>query len=275
MNPILENDLLRVEVDPQHGGRVTSFLAKTPQTELLWYDATRLPVNPALDYDGNFAGGMDELLPCDPPELGFPDHGELWTLPLQATCTPNQLQLEGLLPICGLQYQRMMIISHNSFICKYLLQNTSRRPLNFLWKLHAALAIAEGDQLVAPAGCCQAADPGDWSKASDGLPRRWRGNYTVPAMDGSSDFFYLTDLQEGSLELRRKDGVAVRCDFDLRVFPCAWIFASFGRLNASRTMILEPCTNYPLSLDDAARARCCAHLEPGESLATEVRWSIR
>ena len=59
MNPVLENSLLRIEVDPEHGGRVTSFFAKMTQTELLWYDASRLPVNPALDYDGNFAGGMD------------------------------------------------------------------------------------------------------------------------------------------------------------------------------------------------------------------------
>ena len=60
MNPVLENSLLRIEVDPKHGGRITSFFVKASQTELLWYDASRLPVNPTLDYDGNFAGGMDE-----------------------------------------------------------------------------------------------------------------------------------------------------------------------------------------------------------------------
>ena len=275
MNPVLENSLLRIEVDPEHGGRVTSFFAKMTQTELLWYDASRLPVNPALDYDGNFAGGMDELLPCDPPEHGFPDHGELWTQPLQATFDQDRLILEGRLPKCGLAYRRIMFIDNNYLVCKYLLKNTVNQPLDFLWKLHAALAISPADRLMVPANCCQAADPGDWSKATTALPTRWKGVYDIPPMDGSSDFFYLTDLVEGNMELLRGDGVAVRCDFDTQVFPCAWVFASFGRLNGSRTLIMEPCTNYPLGLDDAVKAKCCAHLDAGESLATEVRWSVR
>ena len=80
--PILENDYLKITVDPSHGGRIIGFLNKLRGAEQIWYDPSRLPVDPALDYDGNFAGGMDELLPNDPPEDGFPDHGELWTLPL-------------------------------------------------------------------------------------------------------------------------------------------------------------------------------------------------
>ncbi|MBR4125316.1 MAG: hypothetical protein IKR13_03855 [Victivallales bacterium] len=274
MNPVLENSLLRIEVDPKHGGRITSFFVKASQTELLWYDASRLPVNPTLDYDGNFAGGMDELVPCDLPEHGFPDHGELWTQPLQATFDQDRLILEGRLPKCGLVYRRVMFIDNNYLVCKYLLKNTTELPLDFLWKLHAALAISPGDHLRVPANCCQAADPGDWSKGTTALPTRWKGVYDIPPMDGSSDFFYLTDLTDGSMELQRADDMVFRCNFDTRIFPCAWVFASFGRLNDSRTLIMEPCTNYPVALDDAVKAKCCAHLEPSESLSTEVRWSF-
>ena len=274
MDTFLENSLLRIEVDPNHGGRITSFLGKQTQTEMLWYDATRLPVNPVLDYDGNFAGGMDELVPCDLPEHGFPDHGELWTQPLQATFEGSQLVLEGKLPKSGLSYRRVMHLEYNTLISRYTLENASSTPLDFMWKLHAALAIAPGDQLVVPAHCQQAADPGDWSKAVSGLPCHWKGAYAIPEMDGTSDFFYLTDLQGGTMELRWLDGLHFRCDFDTRIFPCAWVFASFGRLNGSRTLIMEPCTNYPVALDDAVKAHCCAHLKPGETLATEVRWSV-
>ena len=274
MNPVLENSLLRIEVDPEHGGRVTSFFSKANQTEFLWYDPSRLPVNPALDYDGNFAGGMDELVPCDLPEHGFPDHGELWTQTLQATFDQDRLVLEGRLPKCGLYYKRTMSVNNNYIISNYLLQNLTSRPLDFMWKLHAAWAIAPGDRLAVPASCFQAADPGDWSKAATALPVRWNGSYDVPAMDGTSDFFYLTDLSNGSMELHRRDGQCFRCDFDTAVFPCAWVFASFGRLNGSRTLIMEPCTNYPVSLDDAVKAHCCARLDPGGLLSTEVRWSV-
>lgn len=274
MNTVLENSLLRIEVDSNHGGRITSFLGKQSQTEMLWYDATRLPVNPALDYDGNFAGGMDELVPCDLPEHGFPDHGELWTQPLQATFEGSQLVLEGRLPKSGLSYRRVMNLEYNTLVSRYTLENVGSTPLDFMWKLHAALAIAPGDRLLAPARCQQAADPGDWSKAVSGLPCHWKGDYTIPEMDGSSDFFYLTDLLDGSLELQKQSGLSFRCDFDLEVFPCAWIFASFGRLNNSRTLIMEPCTNYPISLDDAVKAKCCARLAPGEKITSVVRWSL-
>jgi hypothetical protein len=37
------------------------------------------------DYDSNFYGGIDELIPNDIPEnidgIDDPDHGELWTTP--------------------------------------------------------------------------------------------------------------------------------------------------------------------------------------------------
>lgn len=274
MGHILENSRLRVEVDPEHGGRITSLFDKESQTEFLWYDASRLPVKPELDYEGNFAGGIDELLPCDLPEHGFPDHGELWTTPLEPKTAGAELVLEGRLPKCQLIYRRIMKIDDKSFICKNLITNSSGRRLDFLWKAHAALAIAPGDRLEVPASCWQAADPGDWSKARDALPRAWRGWYEIPAMDGTSDFFYLTDLRLGFMNLCRADGRCLRCDFDTKVFPCAWVFASFGRLNGSRTLVIEPCTNYPVSLEDAVKARCCARLEPGGSLATELRWSV-
>ena len=103
--PVLENEFLRIATDPEHGGRITGFRDKKSGAELLWYDPARLPVDPALDYDGNFAGGMDELLPNDPPEDGFPDHGELWTLPLDCRKDGDTLVLHGQLPLCGLDYR--------------------------------------------------------------------------------------------------------------------------------------------------------------------------
>ncbi len=270
--PVLENDCLRVVIDPNHGGRVIHFFDKRRQAEQLWYDSTRLPVNPALDYDGNFAGGMDELLPNDPPEDGFPDHGELWTLPLAWEMSDYNLWMQNRLQISQLSYRREMHLEDNALVSTYRIENTSDRPLDFLWKLHAALRIEEGDMLEAPARCVQAADPGDWSAAAHGMPRQWPGKYAIPCMDGTSDFFYLTDLTAGKLWLHRKDGGVFRCDFNTDVFHCAWIFASYGRLNDSQTLIMEPCTNYPGTLAEARRSKVCAHLEPGETLKTTVKW---
>ena len=272
--PVLENDFLRIAVDPRHGGRIICFYDRIRRSEQLWYDPARLPLDPALDYDGNFAGGMDELLPNDPPEEGFPDHGELWTLPLECEADHGKLVLHGILPISGLAYRRTMQLEENTLVSEYCIENTADRPLDLLWKLHAALLIEPGDVLEVPANCIQAADPGNWSRTAHGMPQKWEGAYTVPKMDGSSDFFYLTDLTGNEIRLKRRSGTIFRCRFDAETFPCVWIFASFGRLNGSRTLIMEPCTNYPGTLSEARRSKVCAHLEPGEHFHTVVKWSI-
>lgn len=272
--PVIENDFLQITVDPAHGGRITGFLDKLRGTEQLWYDPSRLPVNPALDYDGNFAGGMDELLPNDPPEDGFPDHGELWTLPLNCREENGKLLLQGALPLCGLAYHREMYLAENTLIAEYRIENTTNHPQDFLWKLHAALQIECGDELDVPAECIQAADPGNWSKKNHGMPLRWNGKYTVTEMDGTSDFFYLTGLTGNEIRLTHGDGTIFSCRFDPAIFRCVWIFASFGRLNGARTLIMEPCTNYPGTLAEARSRKACARLNPEECIRTMVKWTV-
>ena len=268
----LENQRLSVEIDAAHGGRITSFFDKELKKEFLWYDASRLPVNPALDYDGNFAGGMDELLPNDPPENGFPDHGELWTASLKEERSGELLTVSGFLPCSKLFYRREMHLEDNALISRYCITNTAETRLDFLWKCHAAWRIEPGDRLFAQAHCVQAADPGDWSLAAAGMPKQWQNPYVIGAMNGKSDFFFLTDLQRSELLLKKSDGSSVKCIFDSAIFPNAWIFISFGRLNGSRTLIMEPCTNYPLTIAEAKKARVCAHLDPQQTLTTQVRW---
>ena len=272
--PVLENDFLRITLDPAHGGRIIAFQDKCSGQEMLWYDSSRLPVNPALDYDGNFAGGMDELLPNDPPEDGFPDHGELWTLPLDCEADRKKAELHGVLPLSRLEYRRTMHLEENTLVSEYRIENTASHPLDFLWKLHGAALIEPGDVLEVPANCIQAADPGDWSKTPHSMPQKWNGTYTVPEMNGSSDFFFLTDLIGNEIRLKRCNGTIFNCLFDAKIFPCVWIFASFGRLNGSRTLIMEPSTNYPGTLAEARRSKVCASLNPGESIHTTVKWAI-
>jgi hypothetical protein len=105
----LESDHLRVDVAPGVGGRVVSLVEKSGGHEFLWRNrALRLESLPAgSEYDPNFFGGIDELLPNDIPEeingVACPDHGALWTLPLAWRCDGARLTLEGTLPRFGLR----------------------------------------------------------------------------------------------------------------------------------------------------------------------------
>jgi len=278
----LESDWLEADIAPSVGGRVICLAGKGGE-EFLWR-------NPALaleqlpsgsEYDPNFYGGIDELLPNDIPEtidgVNCPDHGELWTTPLNWEVTGSRLTLHGRLPRFGLDYEREMSLRDDAPILelKYRLTNPTGAPRRFLWKLHAALSVQPGDIIECPAQKAQVVDPA-WSRFKTLAPFHWpnvegRAANVVPVKDGTMDFFYLFALTAGEIALRSPSRhLRFSYQFDKTVFPYAWVFASYGGFNGHYTVILEPCTAMPISVNNAAVQGQCSRLEPGEGLETSV-----
>ena len=206
-----------------------------------------------------------------------PDHGELWTLPLAARPEAGALYLEGRLPRWGLHYRkRVSLRPGTSWLdMDYELENVSGARRVFLWKLHAALAIAPGDELVCPADTAVAADP-QWSRWGTSAPFAWpvvagQRADRIPPADGTTDFLFLYNLRAGRVGLRRPSvGAEVTLAFDPQVFPYVCVFASYGGFDGHYTAVLEPCTAMPLSVNEAKRLGQCSVLEAGARLTTRV-----
>lgn len=283
--PILrmESDFLRLDISPYTGGRILSLYHKLLRQELLWRnEALPLRVSrPGEPYDPNFWGGIDEVIPGDLPEqilgLDNPDHGELWTLPLDLNIGGNVVSLEGTLPIWGLQYRkRIFLRSDGPWVDLYYhIHNPTAERRCFLWKLHAAVQIAPGDRILCPAEWAVAADP-QWSRWKEERPFQWpivegQRADVIPAPDGTTDFLFLYGLREGRLSLLRPScGCQLSIAFDPQVFPYVCYFASYGGFDGHYTAVLEPATAMPLSVNEAARLGQCSVLGPGESLNTQV-----
>lgn len=279
----LETDLLRVDLSPRTGGRILSIYHKELRREFLWKNEG-LPLRnsqPGDPYDPNFWGGIDEVVPGDIPErignLDSPDHGELWTLPLEAQIEGDSVLLEGTLPRWGLHYQKRVSLRPNApwVGLDYHIHNPTAERRAFLWKLHAAVQIAPGDRISCPADWAVAADP-QWSRWTEIRPFRWpivEGQRAdlIPAPDGTTDFLFLYGLREGRLSLLRHSlGCELSIAFDPQVFPYVCYFASYGGFDGHYTAVLEPATAMPLSVNEAARLGQCSVLGPGESLTTRV-----
>jgi len=279
----LRSEHLEVDVAPGVGGRIVSVRERAGGYQFLWHNpAVPLrPERPGSEYDPNFYGGIDELLPNDLPEtidgIDCPDHGELWTLALQWQIDGASLLLTGRLPRCGLQYERRMTLRPDQPVVdfRYRLANLTGSRRHFLWKLHAALAIAEGDRIECPARQAQVVDPAlGGFRATE--PFAWpqiEGQRVdvVPPKGQRLDFFYLFELQEGRVAWTRPAaGLVFEYRFDLSVFPYVWLFASYGGFLGHYTLILEPCTTMPMSVVEAAERGTCSCLEPGEVLETDV-----
>ncbi len=279
----LESPWLRVDVAPGVGGRIVSLVDRASGHEFLWRNRSLglARLAPGSEYDPNFFGGVDELLPNDLPEtidgVACPDHGELWTQALAWRIDRNTLELEGLMPASGLHYRRRMTLRMDEPLLdlEYRITNRTVQPRPFLWKLHAALAVEPGDVIDCPARTGQIVDPA-WSRFRSPEPFGWPqiegcDASVVPPVAGTMDFFYLSDLAEGRMTWRRpRTGLEFSYGFDPRVFPYAWLFSTQGGFLGHTTTILEPCTAMPLSVNDAARLGQCPVLAPGEALETRV-----
>ncbi|MFN6016585.1 MAG: hypothetical protein ACK49N_03330 [Verrucomicrobiota bacterium] len=281
---VMENDLLEAEIAPSIGGRLIRLRHRANGREFLWCNPRLAlqPCAPGTEYDPNFYGGMDEMLPTDIAEtidgIDCPDHGELWTLPLTAAVDGEVLTLNGRLPLFGLDYQRRLRLDQNRLVCDYRITNSTDRERRFMWKLHAALVVQPGDRIVCPAATARAADLA-WSRLESTVPFEWphAGGLDlsrVPDPDGSTEFLFLYDLAEGRVALAAEDGARIECRFDTTVFPCCWYFATHGAMDGAFTALLEPCTSMPLGVNEATVHGFCSRLQPGEALETTVIWTV-
>lgn len=279
----LENDFLQLEIAPGVGGRITSLVDKASGHDFLWRNGglTLAGLTPYSEYDPNFYGGIDELIPNDLPEdlYGYesPDHGELWTTALEYEVQGDEVVLSRLLPLCGLHYERRIALRADApFVdLHYRITNESSEERAFLWKLHAALAIEPGDRIVCPARTGQVVDLA-WSRWETLTPFAWpfveQGRAdVVPECDGTIDFLYLYDLEAGRIGLHSQNNdLLFEYQFDTGVFPYAWYFASYGGFDGHYVAVLEPCTTMPLSVIEAAQLKQCSLLAPGAQIETTV-----
>ena len=76
-----ENDFIKFKIIPDLGGKILSIFNKQLGKEFLWRNENLLlqTHQAGADYDANFYGGIDELIPNDIPEnvdgTEYPDHG--------------------------------------------------------------------------------------------------------------------------------------------------------------------------------------------------------
>lgn len=279
-----ENDHIKFEIAPAAGGKIISVYNKKLDKEFLWKNADLLLEShkPGADYDSNFIGGIDELIPNDIPEnidgIDYPDHGELWTTALDYELLENKIAVFGKLELSGLYYKKIISLEDNSptISIRYTISNQSDSTRNFLWKLHAALRIASGDKLITNAKKAKVVDP-DYSRFRMMNEFTWpdienTNASLVPEKNNTTDFFYLYDIDAPRMGLESNNGNHLfSYSYDNNVFPYQWYFASYGGFLNHYTAILEPCTSMPISINDAKKSGQCTVLEPGQEINTIVK----
>ncbi|WP_433158089.1 DUF5107 domain-containing protein [Kribbella sp. CA-247076] len=280
---ILENRAIRVVVLPGLGGKIMSIVDKRVDRELLWRN-DRVPVRPAAfgsSYDDQFLGGWDELYPNDVPEElageAVPDHGELWAVPWSASTgsAADEVWLELTVrgAVTGTEVtKRLRLGTGPELVVDYRITNPGRIDQPFLWKSHVAVELhpdtvvdmAAGDVLVHEFGNPRAR-PADgrftwpWLSA-DGVRHDLR---TLPDTTerGVSEFLLATTLERGQCGVRHPSArTGLQLTWDRADLPSCWLFASYGGgWRGYDVLVLEPCTGYPLSVNEGVHQTLPAH----------------
>lgn len=287
---VLENDRLRVEVDPQQGGEIAFVGAPGGPNALASYDWDTPVAAEAgsgygashLDWLSRYRGRWQELFPNagDPCEvhgapLGF--HGEASLTPwrvLGAMRDRCELEVPTRLPLV---LTRRMTLARDRpvLLIEETVRNESDLEVPFLWGHHPAFPAVPGARIELPPCELRAEpvlpggfgdQPGAWPSLADadGTPQRVD---VVPA-EPVQRLLYATGLQHGWAALRQAGGLpGVALSWDVETFPAMWLwlqngteeFPWFGR---ARLLTLEPQTTQPFDGLAAAHARGEAHVLP-------------
>lgn len=294
---VLENELLRIEVLPEIGGKIWSIFYKPRHREMLWHHPSIAPqcVGPGSSFDDNFAGGWDELFPNDAPVsidgVEYPDHGEIWTANclwkiIEASNDEVKIALRCIGSVTNAFFERRLTLRSGEPVLRieYAVRNPNAKPLKFHWKLHPALRMGPNARIEIPAERViydsEFAEEfpeleGTWpiveSRTRDEIDLRIAPD---PASK-STRFFYATDLREGWCAMTDlDDGIGIRFDFDRTIFPAVTVFGTYRGWRDLHTTILEPCTGYPYQLDEAIVAGQFTNLEAGGTLRTTISMAV-
>ncbi len=292
---VLENDLLRIELLPELGGKIWSIVYKPRDRELLWHHPELEPrqSQPGDSFDDAFAGGWDELFPNDAPVtidgVVYPDHGELWTANctwelLRSSASERRLKLTARGTTTGATIERQLTLRDNEAAFTIAYEVHSERVLQAHWKMHPAFRLGPHARVEIPAQRVLL-DPefaGDLAEFDSNWPFV-RGTNGEPIdlrelphpETRATRFFYATELTEGWAALTDLDeDLSIRLDFDSAVFPTVTLFGSYGGWRNLHTTILEPCTGYPYQLDRAIATGRATVITPEAPFKTVVKCSV-
>ena len=231
------------------------------------------------------------MIPNDIPTPVFgnemlPDHGEIWSQPSEWQVEPDESSVRfvnygHVLPTL---FEKTISLRPGESYCtvQYRLTNTGRRPIDFLWNIHPAMAISPATRLDVPARRGLIEDWGtnhleagyeyNWPTAIDRSGRIIDMTRVLPMESDIADQHYLPEVSEGwyaVTDTQSKVGFGIT--FPTSIFPNLWLFRTFGGWRGLYTLILEVSNGLSTNLAIARETGRCGHLTPGQVIEAEIK----
>ncbi|MBE5871482.1 MAG: DUF5107 domain-containing protein [Lachnospiraceae bacterium] len=159
----IENETLRVVICPKTGGKILSFYEKKHAFELAAQSGRgrKLPKAGEEPDFGDYAYGMDDAFPningelyeWNGKKLDYPDHGEIWKMPLEVVhCDAKSVKLHGKGRNFAYEYDKRLELLGDSLILSYRIINTGIEEFPCFWTWHGLIRYEEDAILQFPEG---------------------------------------------------------------------------------------------------------------------------
>lgn len=279
----LENEVGRVVVVPERGGKIVSLYDLRHREEWLWLNEA-LPWQPASPTDNygrlHDVGGWDECFPTIAPTMvdgrQWPDHGDLWWRAWESRVRGDGLWMG--VTAETYRFERTIRPTRTGFLLNYAVENLSGQPFPYLWSAHPLFHL-ESPLTLELAGRPQARLGNDSALGERDERFRWpvvqeRDLQQVGKRSGIAAKIFLA-ADAGEITLFKQDGAQLGMRWPTDNVPMLGLWVNEGGWSGIggepySNLGVEPASGAP---DDLAVAmnqwRCVQTLAPRD---TETWW---
>lgn len=288
----IENELLRVEVWPRLGGKVSSIIDKTDGYELLFNFPAEIPTECMYGrpYDSSWYAGWDECFPAvgAGPYVGhpydhtsIPDHGEVYAIPTTSVPTRDGITTVWHGLRFGYRMTRRLSLNARGLRAEYSAVNLAPFEFRFVWAQHALMSVESPVEFDLPMGAPMrwshspsrdVQQPFDWPKvAAD-------ADLSRPAqlpVDGGWKVFSLDPISRPAVihfpQRKRK----LEISYHSETVAAYWgLWANTGAWNHQQHLAMEPTTGRYDQLDRAIADNSAARIPPLSTVEWVTEWNL-
>ncbi len=287
----IENELIRVIIAPQLGGKILSIKSKVSGTEFLTQKTKssdlRGRLKYGIDFIPPFSFGFDECFPTvssttlyeNNSEISYPDHGELWTQEWEFSKTENSCSLTANGVIQKYTFSKEITLQSNSILIVYNLKNIGGTLFNYLWASHPLLEIDLNDEIILPKGVKEVQvyysthpefKKGEIAKWPIRVKSRKSLNRVQQKNSGIAAKLFAENMIVGKAALfRKKSNQSIVFNFDTNQISHLGIWLCYGGWPERRgvkdySIALEPTTANTDCLSEAILKGSSKSIKPGQ-----------
>ncbi len=288
---VLENDILKVVVLPGRGGKTASILHKPKGFELLAQPKGEYPpISSGMDFSKGDASGFDDAFPSidggtvmvDGKAILYPDHGEIWTMPMEAALGEDSILLVGESTILPYRYQKKIRLDGDRVCYQYTITHTDGASFPCLWACHGLLRYEPDMRLSYPSGMAFARNVLSGPELGEigDLHPLAGGAYDFSAVPPKESHTMVKYYLQGRCPVGRCDvfypaqGMACEMEFDHVKLPYLGFWLTAGGYRGEYNCAFEPATGFYDGISRAAESKTVVILSPGQTLSFSLSYRL-